>query len=466
MEANDDASFILANVVANIKYEDIPGEVVENTKKSILDSLGCILAASTLSDTSKKIVDLVKEAGGREESTILAFGGKVPCWMAAFANGAMGHLLDYDDTHYKTMLHPTMATLPSALATSERLGGVSGKELITAVTVANELICRMGLAISGGTGGEKFGIWNIRQIFGYFGSAAASAKILGLDEAHIASALGNVSQMSAGTVQVSIGGGCTFRGIYPAPAGFAGVLSTVMAQKGIIGPRDSLEGKAGFYKAYFDGLYNRRAIIANIGRSFETMDVGFKMWPCAGFLQSYIDATLSLVRQHSIKPEEIVNITVVVNDTTRRLFEPSEVRYKPSNSLDAKWSIPWAVACATSRGNVSLYDFSAEGIKDPIALEVARKVSPKHDPALNIIKGLTPGIVEINTRNKVYQTRVDYPYGHPRNPANRDDLIKKFIDCASYSVKPIKKENISAAVDMISKLEELEDTRRIAELLG
>jgi 2-methylcitrate dehydratase PrpD len=79
---------------------------------------------------------------------------------------------------------------------------------------------------------------------------------------------------------------------------------------------------------------------------------------------------------------------------------------------------------------------------------------------------LTPGIVEINTRNKVYQTRVDYPYGHPRNPANRDDLIKKFIDCASYSVKPIKKENISAAVDMISKLDELEDTRRIAELLG
>ena len=466
MKTNDDAVYILANFVASIKYEDIPGEVVENTKKSILDSLGCILAASTLSETSKKIVDLMKEAGGLEESTIFAFGGKVPCWMASFANGAMGHLLDYDDTHYKTMLHPTMATLPSALATAERLGGVSGKELITAVTVANDVICRMGLAISGGAGGEKFGIWNIRQTFGYFGAAAASAKILGLDEEHIASALGIASQMAAGTVQVSIGGRCTFRGIYPAPAGFGGVLSAVMVQKGIIGPGDSLEGKAGFYEAYFDGLYDREAIITNIGQTFESKDIGFKLWPCAGFLQSYIDATLSLVRQHSIEPEEIINITVVVNDTTRRLFEPSEVRYKPSNSLDAKWSIPWAVACATARGNVSLYDFSTEGIKDSRALKIAQKVTPKHDPALNIIKGLIPGIVEINAGNKVYQTRVDYPYGHPKNPANREDLIKKFVDCASYSVKPMKKEDISAVVDMISKLEELEDIRRISELLG
>ncbi len=100
-----DAALELASYIANTKYDDIPEEVREVTKKSILDTLGVILAASTMGEGCKQVVALVKEAGGKKESTILGFGGKVPSFMATFANGAMGHAMDYGDVHDELSLH-------------------------------------------------------------------------------------------------------------------------------------------------------------------------------------------------------------------------------------------------------------------------------------------------------------------------------------------------------------------------
>ncbi|MFH1484464.1 MAG: MmgE/PrpD family protein, partial [Chloroflexota bacterium] len=134
---------VFAEYVAETDYDDIPIETVEITKRSILDTLGVAIAASGESSEIQALVELVKEAGGKEESAILGFGGRVPAWMAAFANGAMAHALDYDDVVDELGLHPSATTVPAALAIAERVGGVGGKELITAIAVGNDLISRL-----------------------------------------------------------------------------------------------------------------------------------------------------------------------------------------------------------------------------------------------------------------------------------------------------------------------------------
>lgn len=462
-QQDDDVVFVLADTVVSIRYEDIPEDVVENTKNSILDTVGNILAGSTFSTASEKIVALVKEAAGFEESTILVFGGKVPCWMAAFANGSMGHVLDYDDMHYEAAVHPTMSTFPAALATAERVHRLSGKEFITAIAVANDIICRMALAVTRGSK-ELVSGWNFRQVLGYFSAAAASGKMLNLDREQMVSSFGIASQLAAGTSQVAVGIGSTFRGIYPAPAGLGGVLSAIMAQKGITGPMSSLEGKAGLYRVYFDDLYDRDSITSGLGKNFESGNVGFKPWPCCGFAQTYVEATLRLIKEFDIRPDDITEITVVVGNAAQRLCEPLEMRQRPPTSEDARWSIPWVVACAAARKKVIISDFTPEGIKSPEVLNLAQKVTPRFDPTLNVSGRMPPGKIEIKARNEVFSKQVDYPYGHPQNPITRDDLISKFMDCASHSAKPLSKSNREALVKTISELEKIDDIRPMIEL--
>ena len=116
-----DIAYALARNVVGINYEDLPPEVVEVTKMSILDTLGVIAAASGTVPGISEMVELVKEMGGREESTIVGFGGRVPAWAAAFVNAAMGHALDYDDLHHGAMVHPSSPAVTAGFAVAEML---------------------------------------------------------------------------------------------------------------------------------------------------------------------------------------------------------------------------------------------------------------------------------------------------------------------------------------------------------
>lgn len=140
-----DAAFAFAKNVVNVRYEDIPPEAIEVTKKDILDTLGVIVAGSTVPG-AKELVELVKEGGGKRESTIIAHGGKVPSWLAAFANGAMGHAADYDDLHEEAIVQAGTSVIPASFAIAERVGKIGGKELITAIALGIDMVCRLGLA--------------------------------------------------------------------------------------------------------------------------------------------------------------------------------------------------------------------------------------------------------------------------------------------------------------------------------
>lgn len=168
----------------------------------------------------------------------------MPAMMAAFANGAMNHVLNYDDIVTEAFVHPTSPTLAAALAVAERIGKVTGKEFITAVTLGIDLIIRMALAVVQSAEGFKYD-WHPTPLFGTFSSTAVAGKLLGLNEDKLADALGIAFLQAAGSLQMdwSVGVGITYyRDAFPAKAG---VLSALLAQRGITGIKDCLQSKAG-----------------------------------------------------------------------------------------------------------------------------------------------------------------------------------------------------------------------------
>jgi len=409
------------------------------------------------------VVDLAREGGEKPECTILAFGGKTSPWMAAFANGAMAHCLDYDDFEYESTYHPSSAVLPAALAVAEKNRPVSGKEFITSFALGQDLGIRLALSIPA----QRKPPWHRTTVLSAFASAATVAKLLRLDEERVVDALGIALCQAAGPMELRWSVGSDLGGIYPAFPAKAGVLSGLLAQKGISGIKVCLEGKAGLFNLYFEGNYNRDRILSGLGKEFTGAETGIKPWPACAGTYTAIDATLCLVKENKIRPEEIERIVVHTGDYTQGLFEPLSVRRKPSNANDAKYSIPFSVAVAAVKGNVVIDDFESSSLNDPRVLAMAQKVEPLPETRLNITKGFPPGVVEIRTiQGRTFQKEVKDPYGHPANPISWEGVKEKFQDCARHSINPPSEKNISRIFEFTEGLEGAKDAAEIISFLA
>jgi len=466
IEGKEDIGLTLARNIAATNYVDIPGNVVDSTKRSILDTLGVMVGGSGVNPGVGEVVKLVREMGGREESTIMVFGGKVPAIMAAFANGSMSHVLNYDDIHTGGGGHSTSPMLPAALAVAERVGKVNGKVFITAVTLGIDLFIRIALARARSKKGPGYD-WHKSGVIGPFASAAAASKLLGLDEYKIVNALGIAFLQSAGSLQMNWGsniGIACHRDAFPAKAG---VLSALLAQCGITGDNDWLQGESGLYNLYFRGDCDPFFLTDKLGERFEGVNVGIKAFPIAGGMLCYGDAILAIVREYDISPDDIAEITVSFGYFTRHFCEPLELRRRPLDRMTATLSLPFIIATAIAKRKINIDSFSSESLEDPTTLKIAQKVMMKHEFELDTITptGARPGIIEIRTNNgELKSKRVDFPYGHPKDPMTTDDLIEKFRECVSYAAKPIPKSNTEEAIELLLNLEEVDDISQVIRL--
>lgn len=454
-------AWTLAENIVNTRYEALPKEAVQATKKSILDTLGVIAAASGIATECRLLVDFIKEAGGKEESTIIGFGHRVPAWMAAFANGAMGHCLDYDDLHYKAFVHPSSSVVSAGLAVAERVGNVHGKDFITAVALGDDLACRMGLSIH-----YKID-WLLTSVLGVFGATAASGKVLRLDERTMVNALSIALNEAAGTREMRysldnhLGG---MRDGYPARGG---VFSALLAKQGIKGPESCFDGKAGLFNVYFGGNFKPEVLTAHLGKQFEVAHVGIKAWPTCGNTHVYIDGTLRIITRQNLRPEDIDRITLFVGELAMYNCQPLEERRRPPSPIDAKYSIPFSVAIAAVKRRVAIGDVTMAAIKEQEVLEMAQKVGVIFDARFNSERGAPPGMVEIATKDgRVFSERLEVGYGHPSNPISEEDAIKKFLDCVSYSARPVPRNAAEKIVDTVMNLEKQQNVSSVVRLLS
>lgn len=208
-------------------------------------------------------------------------------------------------------------------------------------------------------------------------------------------------------------------------------------------------------------------MLGELGKRFYGGSFGYKAWPSCASTHPGINATLDLVREHRIEPEDVQEITVHVGPHARINCEPLEQMRKPAAIMEAKFSVPFTVALAVTKRDVTLGDFTPNAISDPAVLKLAQRVFPLVDDDFKAMRGLDPSLVEIRTRNgKRYSKRIDFVYGHPKNPMPMQAIIDKFKASAAYSVRPLSPDTLEQVVSLVKKLEEVDDISRIARMVG
>ncbi|RZL90725.1 MAG: MmgE/PrpD family protein [Variovorax sp.] len=451
MATSTDLCYDIADFIVGTRYEKLSSTAIEGAKKSILDTLGVILAAGGMEPAVRGVVDFAKEGGGRPESSVLGFGGRVPAVMAAFVNGAMAHCLDYDD-QTPWGQHSASSLIPAVFAVAEKVaaekGPVSGKDMIAAVAAGQDLFNRFRCHV------DWRKDWNFSTVMGVYCATAASAHLLGLSREQVANAMGIASMQSCGTTAVINAVGSDLRAMYAGFPARGAVTAALLAQKGITGVPTVFEGKYGIFDMYFGNRYDREKIVDGLGTHYTGGLTLYKRWPAVGTAHSHIHATMGLVADHDLALPDIDEIRVYVGDYHRLMCDPLEERRAPSTLVDAKFSLPFLVAVAAVRRRMSLSDFTGEALRDPKVLAAAQKVIPIDDSTLDWKLELPPGRVEIVMRDGRRLERVGTGIpGSSEAPMGWDDIVAKFCDCASFAVVPHSADQIRATHKSVQRLE-------------
>lgn len=453
---------ILADFVVNTKYANIPQDVITVAKKSLLDTLGVILAANTLGEGCLEFVNMAKDWGREGKSTIIGFGVKTSPPMAAFANGSMAHALDFEEVHDSALVHPSAQSLPAALAVSESLGGVSGQEFIAAIVIGNEITTRLGMALS--CNPIEYG-WYIPPILGAIGATAAACKILDLSENQLLSAFSLTLCQSGCSAEIIYSPKSIIRAVRDAFPAFAAVTSALLSRKGVTGFNQPISGKGGFFKMFAHDNYIPARLIEGLGKNFFYANISLKPWPSCRGTHAYVQAALSVAEEYKLTPEEIKEICLVVNPQNMILCEPSESRKRPQTAIDAKFSLPFTVASALVYRKLDLDSFAPQRLHDEKVLKLAGRVTYQISTRIRPVEG---GLIISTNDGKTYSKYVYHNelYGSPNNPLSKEHLIAKFLMCSRYSFKKPSEETLMDIIDLVLNIEKVKNILSLTELLN
>jgi 2-methylcitrate dehydratase PrpD len=448
----------LAHFAAGLKFADLPRTAVTTIERMVLDCLGTTLAGVTLGSGMGPLLALVEESGGRPEATIIGAGARTAAHLAALANGGAAHALNYDDYLPAGGVHLGVTSVPAALAAAEHRGGVGGPELIAALAAGNEVTARLGAAIQAASGSYTETRPQISQMLGYFNAAACAGCVLGLDEDQMLSALGLAFMQASGGRQPVVEG-TEAKALYAAFPNQGGVTSALLARRGLGAACRAFEGEAGLFATYFHGKWDPAALEDGLGQTYRFEEVTFKPWPTTNLAHVFIEAAISLAREHDIQPADVAGVHLRGQPHIRTFCEPAASRQAPRTSVEAEDSIPFAVAKALVNRKVTLDDLQPAGLTQPAALHLAAKVSYSMDERIK-----TAGVVNVaTTAGQHLEARIERPLGYPPRTMSERQLVDKFLDCAGYAARRASPEKI---VDLALDLHELDDTGRLMALLS
>ena len=310
--------------------------------------------------------------GWKKEATILVYGGKVPAYNAVLANSVMARALDFCDA-MSPGLHVGSSALPVALATAELAGGCSGKDFLAALVLGTEIAARIN-SVSDYDGFDPTGVCGI------FAATAVAGKILRLDSQQMLNALALAFNKAGGSFQSNIDGSLAVRMIQ----GFVsqgGIICAQLARRGITGPRNFLEGVYGYFHLYAKNKYQPQAVIADLGKRFETNKTIFKKYPSCGCTLASTDAMLDLVKEEDLTWENVARIDIKVSPYAYKLAG-HQFQVGDNPKVNAQFSIQYCVANALLRGGSKLHHFNEGHVMDEKLLELVRRIHVLAEPSL------------------------------------------------------------------------------------
>ena len=441
----------IAHFINETTPDKLSADVIEMVKLCFLDWLGSTIAGGT-TQPIHILLDVTKGLGGRPHATVIPDGSKTSCHLAALVNAASSHVVEMDDLHKPSVLHPAAPVIPAALAVAER-DGTSGSELAAAIVVGYEVAIRAGEAV----GPSHYRFWHTTGTCGVFGAAAAVGKLLGLTAEQMVWALGSAGTQSAGLWEFLTEGAMS-KQLHPAKAAADGLLAALLAQKGFTGASTIFEGEKGLGRATSEAPDLSRLTDGLGDGPPRILENSFKAHAACYHIHSTIDAFLTVKAQCNLTTDDIKKINVRLYSAALDLLEKVE----PVNAYAGKFSIPYCIATAILHGRVSLEDFHEEGIRDRTVRRLMSTITLERDPELDrLYPEKWPAIVAVETASgERHEARVDYPKGDPENPMSRDEIIEKFHALTGHIVsEPVRQLLIERCIT----LENLDNVQKLWE---
>lgn len=453
----------ISEFAVNLKYEDLPKEVVQKVKEFLYDSIGCAYGGSKTRDVNilKKIYTTM---GGKPEATLIGSGEKIPAINAALINSLMIRALDFNDIYWKEDPSHPSDLMPAAFNTAE-FADASMKDVITAIVLAYEFEQRLCEFAVPGIRERKWHHAALTQ----FVSPIVAGKILGLTADQMVNAIG-ISGCHNHTIGAPTAGKLTMMKNTVDPlATQSGVLAAFMAMYGFTGTEAIFEGKEGFMDCFGgwdvksnstaplpmkgrdgkveDWSWDTDKLTGNLGKNYKIMECGMKAFPTEALTHTHITCTLRTINNNNINYDQIESVTITtIARACDILFDPH--KYRPESRETADHSLPYCIAAALVDHKVTTQSFSEETLKDPRIWEVIDKIHGEASLEFEkMFPAKQPSKVVIRTKDgREFSEYIEYPKGDPREPMTIEDLDNKFNALSADVLTKEQQQNVKETI--------------------
>jgi 2-methylcitrate dehydratase PrpD len=440
----------LCRFVAETAYEDLPDYIVDHCKRSIIDTMAVTIGGSAM-EAIPELVSLVKDRGGKPESYIPFYGGKVPASEAGLVIGPISRAMDFGDVHDEAS-HASEYILPVLLAASGLKGRVSGKEFITSFALGKEVLVRIGVAFRALSGAAPVGIGDGHFIFG---SVMAAGKLLDLNLEELKHSMGIVRAMTQPLDAEMYRTGTLMTRLHHGFVTQDAINACLLAKKGITAfHKDILLGPKGYFGLAKWGTYPAD-LTRDLGQNWEMLNTAMKPYSACKCTHASIQAFLELMQENGFKAENIDSVSFdesTINWLT--VCIPKDIKWNPQTVPECQFSLPYVVATAALGYEIlpSAYSLEARARRD--VREFMLKISAREDSALPIYTARANVILKDGRK---YSKECLYIKGHPKNPFTLPELVNKFRLCVPYSAYKIEESTVQSILDSILSLEQLDD---------
>jgi 2-methylcitrate dehydratase PrpD len=400
----------LCGHLAGARFGDLTPAAVNEARRGVLDWIGCALAGSG-HPTITKLLAVLQEAGGRPQARVLGRNLRLGLLDAPLANGQMGHILDFDDTHMGgVVLHASSPVLAALFALAER-APVSGADLMLAYAVGFEAGVRSGRAAPG----HHKGGWHLTGTLGSIAAGVAAGKLIGLDGQRLTYAMG-IAATQAGGMQQNRGTSC--KSFHAGKAAANGVLAALLAERGFDSTQEIIEGRKGFSRIYSDVAATDQ-LTDGLGAAWVIETNGHKPYACGVVLHPLIDAMIALRNRDRIAPETVSEIKLRVHPFVLSITDVVE----PSSGLQSKFSTVHSAAIALVDGAAGIAQYSDTRAKDPVVAALRRKVTAVADETL----GKDEAHASVITAGGRHDIHIAHASGTAANPMSNAAIEAKFL---------------------------------------
>jgi 2-methylcitrate dehydratase len=440
----------LAQWVYDLRYEDIPAEVIAAAKRILLDTVACCLGGHRTHDV-KAAGQVIQALGGRPEATVIGSTARTNAYNAALINAIQVRAMDYNDIYWKEDPSHPSDMIPAGTAMGERQGK-SGRDLLLAIVIGHEL--EMRLCEFAHPGIRERG-WHHATLTAFV-SPLVAGKMLDLDPEQLAHATAIAACHSFTLGAVAAGKLSMMKNSADPLATHAGVLAALLAAAGYTGTTEIYEGKEGLYQQ-LGGQFESELLFADLGQDWRVPQISFKAFPTEFLTQSPVTAALKLVKDNDVQWQDVTEVRVfTIKRAVDILADPS--KYHPTEKETADHSMPYCVGAAVIDKMVTPLQFLPERIADPELINFIQKIKVEADDELEAkFPGLQPARVELTLRSgETLAQSVDYAQGDPRQPMTDADLMDKFYGLTKAHMTDKHRRKIAADIAQLEKFDRIE----------